>query len=151
MAAKDLITLSRAKTNLQSITDSSQDSRLAALITAASDAIEQYCRRDFYARNYDELYNGHGDRRLLLRQYPIQSVKSVRWRPMMVLRIINSDQATNQQARVQITSSGLVLTRIASGSATTNTLTFAGNTTVQALAVAINALSGGWSAQPAGD
>ena len=98
MAAKDLITLARAKQNIQAITDTSQDAPLATLITALSDAIEKYCRRDFTSRSYDELYNGGGDRRVLLRQYPIQSVQSVRYRLVTVLKITNTDQATNQQA-----------------------------------------------------
>ncbi len=51
MAAKDLITLARAKQNIQSITDTSQDALLTTLITAISDGIEKYCRRDFYARS----------------------------------------------------------------------------------------------------
>jgi hypothetical protein len=152
MAAKDLITLTRAKVNIQSITDSSQDSRLQTLITAISDAIAKYCRRDFVSKAYDELYNGSGDRRLLLRQYPIQSVKSVRYRPVTVLKVSNnSSNQTTQQARVQVTSTGLTLTAVNSGVTVTSTLTFAGNVTLQALATAIIALGAGWSAQVTGD
>ena len=40
-------TLARAKQNIQSITDSSQDSLLGVLITAVSEMIEKYCRRRF--------------------------------------------------------------------------------------------------------
>ncbi len=101
MAAKDLITLARAKQNIQSITDTSQDALLTTLITAISDGIEKYCRRDFYARFYDELYSGTGDHRLLLREYPIQAVQSVRYRLVTVLEITNTNQALNQQARVR--------------------------------------------------
>ncbi len=151
MAAKDLITLARAKQNIQSITDASQDALLTVLLTAVSDAIEKYCRRDFTSKSYDELYNGTGDRRLVLREYPLQSVKSVRYRPVTVLKIQNTDTATNQQARVQVRSTDLQLTRVASGVTTTNTLTYAANVTLQALATAINALGGGWSAQVVGD
>ena len=106
MAAKDLITLSRAKQNIQAITDSSQDSVLTTLITAVSDAVEKYCNRRFVSTARDELYNGTGDRRLILREYPIQSVQSVRYRPVTVLKIINNNQNQNQQARVQVTSTG---------------------------------------------
>jgi hypothetical protein len=42
MAAKDLITLARAKQDIQAITDASQDALLSTLITAVSDAIEKY-------------------------------------------------------------------------------------------------------------
>jgi hypothetical protein len=151
MAAKDLITLSRAKQDIQSITDSSQDSLLSTLITAASDAIEKWCRRNFVSKAFDELYNGSGDRRLLLRQYPIQSVQSVRYRPVTVLKITNT-QTANVQARVSVTSTGLTLVRVNAGVSTTDTsVTFAGNVTLSAVAAAVNALGNGWSAQAVGD
>src|SRR4051794_26689043 len=151
MAAKDLITLARAKQAIQSITDSSQDTLLQALITALSDAIEKYCNRYLVARNYDELYNGDGDRRLLLRQYPVQSVQSVRYRPVTVLKVSNN-VAANVQARVSVTSAGLKLFRSSAGVGTTDTsVTFAGNPTLKQLAAAVNALGNGWTAQVVGD
>lgn len=151
MAAKDLITLSRAKQNIQAITDTSQDALLTTLITAVSEAIEKYCRRHFYSRSFDELYNGTGDRRLLLREYPIQSVQSVRYRPVTVLKVQNTDTATNQRATVAVTSTGLTLTRVASGVTSTDTSsTFAGFPTLQGLANNINGLGNGWSAQIVG-
>jgi hypothetical protein len=65
----------------------SYDAQVSALITAVSDALQKYCRRRFVRQAWDELYNGTGDRRLLLRQDPIQSV---RYRPVTVLKIINN-------------------------------------------------------------
>jgi hypothetical protein len=150
MAAKDLITLARAYQALQGV--SGQDSLLTTLITAYSDAIAKYCRRDFYSRSYDELYSGAGDRRLLLREYPIVSVDSVRYRLVTVIKIINNNQTTNQQARVSVTSTGLTLVRVASGVKTTDTsVTWAGNPTLQGVVNAVNALGNGWSAQVVGD
>jgi hypothetical protein len=152
MAAKDLITLARAKQNIQSITDTSQDALLTTLITAVSDAIEKYCRRRFVSSSFDELYNGTGDRRLILRQYPIQHVKSVRYRPVTVLKVINNSTSQNQQARAWITSTGLQCWRMASGTAVTETLlTWASYPTLSALAAAVTALGNGWSAQSVGD
>src|SRR5438270_9220777 len=140
MAAIDLITLARAKQDIQSITDTSQDTLLSTLITAVSRAIEKYCRRDFVQTAYDELYNGNGDRRLLLRQYPILSVQSVRYRPVTALKIINN-LANTPQARVTVTSTGLTLERVTSGVKTTDgTPTFAANMTIIALVNAVNAL-----------
>ena len=151
MAAKDLITTARAKQDIQAITDSSQDALIATLITACSDAIEKYCRRDFNAKSYDELYNGTGDHRLLLRQYPIQLVKSVRYRPVTVLKVTNTNPA-NVQARVAVTSIGLTLTRVDAGVTDTDTsVTFAGNATLAAAAASINALGKSWFAQVVGD
>src|SRR5215475_8113298 len=113
MAAKDLITLPRAYQNLNGV--SGVDPLIASLITSVSDAIEKYCKRRFLTHFYDELYNGSGDKRLLLRQYPIQSVQSVRYMPVFVCRVQNTDTATNQQARVSILSNGLQCWRSASG------------------------------------
>lgn len=150
--AMDLITIARAKQNLPSITDSSQDTNLQTLVTAVSKAIQRYCRRDFVQCVYDELYNGTGAGRLFLRQYPVQSVQAVRHRPTTVLKITNTTGSTNQQARVSVTSTGLTLTRVASGvSSSDSSVTFAGNVTLNAVATAVNALGNGWSAQVVGD
>jgi hypothetical protein len=152
MAVKDLCTLARAKQAIQSITDSSQDALLGVLITAASDAIEKYCKRNFVSKVFDELYNGSGDRRLLLRQYPIQSVRWVRYRPVTVLKIVNNNTNLNQRATVRVTSTGLNLERVATGVVTNDTsVTWAGNVTLNAVVTAINALGSGWSAQIVGD
>jgi hypothetical protein len=149
--AMDLIPLARAKQNLPSITDTSQDANLQTLITAASKAIQRYCGRDFVSCIYDELYNGTSERRLVLRQYPIQSVQAVRYRPVTVLKITNTAGATNQQARVSVTSTGLTLMRMASGVKTSDSsVTFAANVTLTAIANAVNALDNGWSAQVVG-
>src|SRR6185295_13361812 len=94
----------------------------------------------------------NGQRRLLLRQYPIVSVESVRYRPVTVLKITNTD-AANVQARVVVVSTGLKLVRVNAGVKTTVTtgLTFAANVTLTALAAAVNAVCSGWSAQIVGD
>lgn len=149
----DLITLARAKYDLpESQGNTTYDSQISVLITASSKLIQRYCRHDFVQASYDELYNGNGQRRLLLREYPLISVESVRYRPVTVVKIINSDTVTNQQARAAVTSAGLLLVRVASGVKTTDTsITFAANATLQAVVNAVNALGAGWSAQAIGD
>ncbi len=142
----DLITNARAKFNIPTAT-TANDAAINTLISAASRAIQRYCRRDFAVLSYDELYNGNGDRRLILRQYPVVSVQSVRYRPVTVIKVINNNTSLNQQARVTVTATGLTLFRMASGVSTTNTLTFAGSATLTALATAVTALGNGWSAQ----
>src|SRR5438046_10759791 len=116
-AAKDLCTLARAYYSLPGI---SSDAIVQALLTAASDAIQKWCRRDFVSTSYDELYSGSGQRHLLLREYPIVSVQSVRYRPVTVLKITNTD-ALNVQARVSVLSTGLQLVSVKSGVKTTVT------------------------------
>jgi len=146
---RDLITLARAYQNLQGV--SSVDALLQTLLTAASDAVQKWCRRDFVSTSYDELYSGNGQRELILRQYPIISVESVRYRPVTVLKITNTDPA-NVQARASVTSAGLKLVRVNAGVKSTDTsVTFAGNATLTAVAAAVNALGHGWSAQVVGD
>src|SRR5215831_18180752 len=143
-AAKDLITIARAYTALSGV--SGVDAQIQTLVTACSDAIEKYCRRRFVSTSYDELYNGNGDRRLLLRQYPIQSVEAVRYRPVTVVKITNNT-AANVQARVSVTSTGLSLIRVNAGVRYTDTsVTWASNATLTALVTAVNALGNGWSA-----
>jgi hypothetical protein len=146
---RDLITLARAYQSLQGV--SNQDALLQTLLTAASDAVQKYCKRDFVTTSYDELYSGNGEARLLLRQYPIQSVQSVRYRPVTVLKITNTT-AANVQARVSVTGVGLTLVRVNAGTKTTDTsVTFSSNVTITAVVNAVNALGNGWSAQYVGD
>ena len=139
MATKDLINL----THFLGATRASpaRTRSLGVLITAYSEAVEKYCRRRFVTGSYDELYDGNGERRLLLRQYPIQSVQAVRYRPVTVLKITNTI-AANVQARVSVLSTGLQLVSVSAGVKTTVTsgLTFAGNVTLSALAAAVNAV-----------
>jgi hypothetical protein len=151
MATYDLITNSRARVALPSAAGAgtSDDTAINTLITACSRAITRYCKRQFITMDYDELYSGRAEREIFLRNYPINSVKSVRYRPVTVLKVQNS-KVNTPQARAQITSTALVLTSITSGVASTDaTLTFAGNVTVLALQNAVNGVSG-WTAQGQG-
>jgi hypothetical protein len=141
----DLIDLDLARQHIPTSQDSDEPA-IATFISAASRAVQKFCRRDFITETYDELYNGTGDRRLMLRQYPLLSVQSVRYRPVTVLKIQNN-LANTPIARVSVTSTGLTLTWTTSGVANSNTaLTWAGYPTVIALQNAVNALGSGWSA-----
>lgn len=53
------------------------DTFLQNLITRISDDIESQCNRAFHAATYTQYYKGSGTNRLLLRQYPVNSVTSV--------------------------------------------------------------------------
>jgi hypothetical protein len=148
MAAYDLITNARARVALPSAlgAGTSDDTAINTLITACSRAITRYCKRNFVSDTYDELYSGRGERQLFLRNYPIQSVQSVRYRPVTVMKITRTDSATaTPQARVEVLSTGLRLTRISSGvkTITTSGLTFAANVTLSALGAAVIAADDG--------
>src|SRR5437879_4507828 len=119
MATFDLINRARANQALFSGTaiialSTDENNLVDALVSAVSSQLEKYCNRDFKSQSYDELYGGSGEGRLLLRQYPIQSVESVRYRPVTVLKITNTT-AANVQARVSVTSTGLKLVRVNAG------------------------------------
>lgn len=147
----DLITNQRAKLNLPHAT-TSDDNVINARIRACSAAIQSWCRRDFVATAYDELYHGHGADYLQLRQYPLLSVEAVRYSPRAVLRIQNTATSTNQQARVAVTATGLELVRVASGTKTIDTsISWTSYATLTAVATAVDALGSGWDAQVVGD
>jgi hypothetical protein len=149
MSLPDLINLDLARQHIPSSVNTDEPV-ISTLITAASQAVRRYCRRDFNSQAYDELYSGMGDRRMILREYPVISVQSVRYRPVVVLKIQNT-LASTPIARVQVTSTGLTLTRVTSGVKTTDgTPTFAANVTILALQNAVTALGNGWTAQGAG-
>jgi hypothetical protein len=145
----DLITNARALVNLPNA-GAGDDATINTLIAAASQAVQRFCRRDFTAASYDELYDGPAGGRLLLRNFPILSVQSVRSRLVTVLQVANLDTGLNQLARVAVTATGLLLQRVSSGIVTNDSVAFAGNATLAALATAVNALGNGWSAQVVG-
>jgi hypothetical protein len=102
---KDLCTRARAYQELTGV--SGVDSLIDTLVTAASDAVQKWCRRDFLTTSYDELYSGNGIRKLMLRQYPIVSVQSVRYRPVTALKMTHP-LAAKVQAPVTATLTGLI-------------------------------------------
>jgi hypothetical protein len=141
----DLITSARALNNLDNrATTSDEDATLAALITAVSRAIENYCWRTFSVTSYDELYPGNDRRELVLRNYPLISVERVAHGPMPVLRATNTS-SSNQRATVKVTPVGLELIHVASGVSATDDILFSDQPTLTALASAITALGNGWT------
>ncbi len=156
MAAGDLINSTRALDNLNNRSLSSNESTtLNDLITAVSKAIKTYCRRDFTATTYDELYSGNGSQRLLLREYPIIDIQKVSYGPYAVMRVWNNAYSTVQRATVAVTSTSdanvtgdhLTLISVASGVTTTDTSTAFGTyATIQQAVNNINSIGSGWQA-----
>lgn len=146
-----LISVDRAK---ESIADAvnSDDPILSTMVDAATAAIEKWCNRKFAKQAYDETYNGTGMGYLLLKQTPIVSLERVATAKSAALRIENTDDSTNQRATVAVTSTGLSLTRVASGVSSTDTsVTWASNVTVADVATAVNALGNGWAGEAVTD
>lgn len=76
-ASTDLTTLEKVK-NYLGLNDNSHNELINALISSASKAIENYCRREFALQERTEYYNGEGCNCLVLGCRPVQSVISVR-------------------------------------------------------------------------
>lgn len=144
----DLITAARAKYSInQSSFTAAEDTTISALVTAVSKAVRRWCLREFDSQSFDELYSGRGQPRLLLDQYPIISISRLTTSPAGVLAIQNT-LVSNLRATVAVTSAGLTLVRVASGTTTTDTsVTWAGNATLQAVVTAVDALGNGWDAR----
>lgn len=54
------------------------DTQLQGILDSAMDWIEAYCNRQFVNQNYVEKYNGDGSDVLVLRQYPITTLNSIK-------------------------------------------------------------------------
>ena len=140
----DLITLARAK---QAIPDvpAADEPIVEALIDAATEAITVYCRRTFPLTSWDEITSGRPDGKLALKQFPIATVSRIAVADRAALRLVNENTATNQRATARLTSTGLVLTRVATGVTTVDSsILWSGHVTLQAVANAVTALGNGW-------
>ncbi len=145
----DLIDRDRALSNLSGQTLTSPElAILDGLVSAASQAIENYCRRSFGLANRDERHDGQDDAVLLTHHYPIVAIDRVACEPTSVLFVAN-DSGSVQRATVRVVVDGVILTTVSSGVTAVNTITYASALTLNALATAIGALGGGWSASVA--
>lgn len=73
-----LVTLAMIKLHLGIATgDTSEDDLLNQLITQAGAVINNHINRNLEQADYTEFYAGNGQRELLLRNYPVQTVTSV--------------------------------------------------------------------------
>jgi len=117
------------------------------LINGCSDLLERIAARSFQSTSYtNERYDGHGRQWLLLDNYPVTSIDRVCVGTVGVMTVKNEDSGA-ARVFVSVTTAAVVLKIVGGANAGTDTLTFAGNTTLTLMAAAINALSAnGWSA-----
>ena len=161
----DLVTTAQVQSALAQVLPTDQG-YLATAITAASRAVQRYCRRWFLLQTYLEIRTpqaGQWDKGdpdlILLSQYPVVGGVRLRTGRQNAIQIVNSDNVSNQEAYVAfatsgnpdiaLTNTGLTLTRVASGVQTQNTVSWTTTppyTTVQSVVNSINALGGGWVA-----
>jgi len=140
-----------------------QVTALQDMVTAASIELQAVMGRYFPAADLDEIVTpaqGRADRgepaTARLSRYPVNSVARISGSRVTALTVVNTDRTTNQIARIsltttgnpaiQLTYTGISCYRMASGTATTNTATFAIYPTIAALATQINTFGGGWTA-----
>jgi len=67
----DLITLQEARQYMGFPADTAQDTALASIIAAASQAVRSRCSRDFDLRAYTEIRNGNGRRSIMAMRSPV--------------------------------------------------------------------------------
>ena len=146
----NLITPSRAKQNIKDSDKDSfgvlQENAVTSLIAACSQNIIYFCGRDFVSASYDELYSpdSYGPY-LWLKQAPLTVISRVSYNLQQAISIKNTSWPTNVRATAKLTSTTLELTRVASGSSSTSTLTLA-SYTFTTLVDAIDAVGSGWDA-----
>jgi hypothetical protein len=141
-----LITRERATRNIAQTSFSAEDELVIdTQIAAVSTAVESYCQRRFQLQQYDELYNGNMQRRLVLRNYPIKSIDRIAYAPTPAIQVRNTDSTTNQRARLEVTDTALNLQRVASGTTYRNQFLFSAYPTLQSICTGILALGNGWT------
>lgn len=133
-----------ASRSLQQLPNVTSSEALIDICSAVDASLKKFLGRDIEAANYDELYTTR-TADLTLKQYPTIKISSVRCNPVPAL-IVSNTSAANSVATVEITTTSLVLSRIASGVTTSNTLLYATYVTIAELATAITAVGNGWSA-----
>lgn len=72
----DFITIAQVK-DLRGITVTTSDALLTTLVARVSQAVRNYCKRDFEAQTYTEYQDGKGTDEILVNQFPINSITSL--------------------------------------------------------------------------
>lgn len=148
-----LITSLELESALPNLT-AAQKADETAVIGAASALLASYCGTALESTAFSEVVSvDRRTRRIYLKNKHVTSISRVAQGPIQLALITNTD-GNASRATVAFTvagdppftsASGLTLTSYSGGTATTNSPTFASNTTVGVLVTAINAISG-WSA-----
>ncbi len=139
----DLITSGYAKDYL-GIKTNEDDSVIAYLVTAATEAIENTCDRTFASATYNQWIDGTGSNYILLPQYPITALTRISLDKKVALEVTCTKSGASR-AYISVSSTALTLNSVTQGTTTTNSLTLASYATLTLLKAAIDAVSG-WSA-----
>lgn len=139
----DLTTLFLFK-QFASLTETEDDEKLKAIISACSLAIAEYCQRTFLETTYKKWLDGTGEDWLLLPEWPIRVVYGISTKRNDVMTVKNT---TAKWASVSVEDTLIRLSSISTAGVESldNTYTWATYPTMTLLAAAINAVTG-WSA-----
>jgi hypothetical protein len=135
---------------------------LPFMLQKATETIRRHCNRVFTRRTYTEYLSPSLEGEIMLREMPINKVTRIQRTPTTAITI-TADPATYQVAYVDYSSvdlalpnpydvayTGIVLNAFSSGVASNVPILFAGLTTINDLAAAVDAVSG-WKATVAGN
>jgi hypothetical protein len=142
-----LTTLANAKENMR-VTSSTDDNLIVNLINQASAKIESITGRKFLARDYRHRYNGLNQRKLVVRNRPLQAVYAITYGLTVAMSVNYTGSGISATVTVTLNpedaQAGSVKLRTISsvGVATDSTFTFAAYPTTQLMAAAISAVSG---------
>lgn len=143
--ATDLTTVVNCKTYMN-ITIATYDALLLELVSAATDLIESYCKRQFMSRTYTcEIYDGSDSDTLLLNQYPVTALTRCNTGRLDVIAVTNT---LTDALSATVSISGLAATLVVTGGAGagSNAVDWATYTTLTAVVAQINTLGTGWTA-----
>ena len=125
------------------ISGTGNDSLIAALISRATNAIQEYCDRIFIATTYREIRDGRSDK-VQTDNYPIISVQLLAgWREQALQITNSSTDAYN--AYVQIDDTTMTLVVQGGTNEDSTELTLSDHATMTALKTAVENLSKGWA------
>lgn len=139
MAANDLTTSTLVAQYLQRSLTTAETAYVATMIEAVTARMESIAGRGFIAANYVEWYDG-GEGNLVLRNWPVIHVKSLRAFPEDGITVTYSGSAA--EASVAVTDSSVILFEDGAADITVDFATYETTTTI---ATQINAQSN-WSA-----
>jgi hypothetical protein len=150
LSAYALTTVENVKRFMQ-ISADTYDTLLADLINLVSAMIERETGRQYKARDYRERLNGRMQRRLVLRQHPVQHINRVSYGYLEAMSVSYSGDAIRANAQVYADpessdGGGIRLVTVnSSGVRTANNLTFATYPSLSLMETAIELISG-WTA-----
>ena len=122
--------------------DTDKDPFFEMLINNASDFLDRHCHRNLKEMTHTlERYDGEGNK-LFLNNYPVSAIVQICSGKLDVIKV-RYTSSTARNAYVRISTTGVDL--IVDGTPLASEITFVANTTLSAMATAINAESG-WEA-----